>query len=201
MATDDESPTDDPASASDRGDGAADDAPADDAPPDDGEARKPATDAASDERVTGLKVADVVGKSQSQLEEELDPETVAQLAAWFGLPSFEQPTAAQPYNPYSAYDDPEARQRREEALASVAPAMIRYVERHLDAPTRIGLVRPEPKLRPPLPPSPVESEPPIALATTYEREIPSQLEEDLSNCVPQALLRDLHRTEFSPEPK
>jgi hypothetical protein len=120
--------------------------------------------------------------------EALDAATLAELHRWFGLPS----AMDLPPEP----EAPEAEQRRDAALAAVNPAFLGYLTR-----LELGLQRmmevPD-----------VASRPAEHLLTVAERfqmasrmgeprqvEIPFQLEDDLKECAPQALLRDLHRTE------
>lgn len=130
------------------------------------------------------------------LEEVVDAATRAELERWFGLPSFtelEEKAAAETERPEVAA----ARERREQATANVDPAMLERLRARAEAdliPVRaapkmhlrddvamIDLVR-------------VESMA-IAIAEPRERELPEELRDDLNDCTPQALLRDLHRSE------
>jgi hypothetical protein len=135
-----------------------------------------------------------------KVKDLIDAGTRADLERWFGLPSFEQlaeqeAKRAPPENPESAA----ALKRRDEALAAVDPVFLdahhRRVERSRD------LVKP-------LPPLELRVERELALfnlamverqreiAEPREVEIPTQLQDDLRMCAPQALLRDLHRPAF-----
>lgn len=135
-----------------------------------------------------------------------DPALVAQLAAWFDLPSFASlDDAARAAAVPAAEPDPHAeareqvKRRRAEATANVDPAMVLLLERHAIAAAR--LVRPVPPPRPwedparvlafdeaSVPPLPDPDEQP-------DVPIPPQLIKDLKTCTPQAFLRDLHRPE------
>src|SRR2546423_4836982 len=121
--------------------------------------------------------------------------TRAELEKWFGLPSFSE-LAEQGAPPPP--DDPEmiaVRERREQALAAVDPAL---VARILDRTE----VRAETLLQLELTLD-VRVDPDIALfdgslaeraatiAEPREVEISEELRDDLKECVPQALLRDL----------
>ncbi|MGN6104074.1 MAG: hypothetical protein ACTHU0_03150 [Kofleriaceae bacterium] len=135
------------------------------------------------------------------VKELIDSATLAELQRWFGLPSFQQvEEAAAPAAPAI---DPEilaVRERRAKALESVDPA---FVEKH-----RVQFEV--------LPASYLKFEATIELASEREIalldrgmvdrqhtiaeprevEISEQLRDDLRECAPQALLRDLHRPEI-----
>jgi len=134
-----------------------------------------------------------------KVKDLLDSKTRAELERWFGLPSFDQladegKTPAPPEDPGFA----EARKRRDTALAAVDPAMLEAHRRRVE-PRRpmatfealidvrvdpdIGLVDQDMGLR--------------QLAEPREFELPSDLSNDLRECTPQALLRDLHRAELT----
>ena len=127
--------------------------------------------------------------------------TRADLERWFGLPSFtelaEQGKAVEP-----AADDPEmvrVREQREKALAAVDPAFVASIVQRVET-------NPETLLELELTLD-VHVDPDIALfdqamadraatiADPREVEISEELRDDLRECVPQALLRDLHRPE------
>lgn len=137
-----------------------------------------------------------------KVKDLLDPATRAQLERWFSLPSFEQladrgVVPAEPPPP----EDPEAAaqlERRAAAIEAADPTLLAEIaaraERSGDA------IRPLPPLASP-------SDRPIALFDAamaelrtiaeprdYERAM--WIEDDLKDCTPQALLRDLHRPEL-----
>jgi hypothetical protein len=137
-----------------------------------------------------------------KVKDLLDAATQADLARWFGLPSFEQlaeqgGTPSPPSN-----EDPEfaeRRKRQNEALAAVDPAWLDAFDR------RITALRDVVK---PLPPLEMHIDPAIArfdhamleqrssIAEPREVERPSDLSDALAERTPQALLRDLHRPEL-----
>lgn len=118
------------------------------------------------------------------------------LERWFGLPSFTELAERPP-----RADDPEVAAvlaQREAAIAAVDPALsarIRArtedaVDRMLRFEATIDVIV-DPAL-PRFDPSMAQS----AIAEPREVEIPDALIDDLKECTPQALLRDLHRPEL-----
>ena len=134
-----------------------------------------------------------------RVKDLLDAATQAQLERWFGLPSFEQAAEAQPP---PAADDPEmvaARERREKALAAVDPALLDRIlfriERNPEtllgfAATIDVLIDPEMAFF-----DEKMADNVMTIAEPREVEISDELKDDLKECTPQALLRDLHRPE------
>lgn len=135
----------------------------------------------------------------SALEEMVDAATAAELAKWFGLPSFQQVDEGEVELPA---EDPEmvaVRERRARAIAAVDPALLEAHRRRIEAPE--GLIKFEAKLE-------VRVDPDLALfdadmaerrghlAEAREVERPEDLADALAECTPQALLRDLHRPEL-----
>jgi len=137
----------------------------------------------------------LAGGSRGAVE---DPQTIAQLEAWFGLPSFDQleeRAAAAPPEPSVAE---QIQRRRAEALAHIDPALfarldrqaqraahsrVRLFERPWDADRRLTIFD-----ETQVPPAFDEDE-------VNEVPIPHELRRDLQTCTPQAFLRDLHRPE------
>jgi hypothetical protein len=163
-----------------------------DDPPDDPNSRPPADEP---------RAVDVArAKSTADLEDKLDPATIAQLAAWFDLPSFaeleERRKAEEPQ--LDEFD-----QRRKELHERIAEAadggFLAKVERWRTA----G----DPLIRLP-PPMEIQIGGDIrcnvtdvtdgmgSIAEPREREMPYWMEDDLNETTPQAILRDLHRPEL-----
>jgi hypothetical protein len=133
---------------------------------------------------------------------DMDPATIAQLAAWFDLPSFaalEEGSVAPAAPPAPPSEAEQVKARRREVLAQIDPALVDRLERHRDRSDR---------LRKAHPPDRPWSEgrritvfddsavpPPFDPYDAPEVEIPGALRNDLKICTPQAFLRDLHRPE------
>lgn len=133
----------------------------------------------------------------------LDAATQADLARWFGLPSFTQVEEEAAKAPAPTADmDPEVAalvERRQKACAAVDPALLdaiytrhdvkpedvfvfdTTIETHVDE--KFGVV------------DDVLIERAGAIADPREVELPEALLDALKECTPQALLRDLHRVE------
>ena len=124
----------------------------------------------------------------------LDAATRAQLEQWFQLPSF---TELEDKGIEIADPDwQKARKKRAEALAAVDPAILEWHRRRnerddlLQFHERIALSV-DAKL------GAIDFDLLDArVAEPRERMLPPQLENDLQDCTPQALLRDLHRPEM-----
>jgi hypothetical protein len=142
-------------------------------------------------------------KTTADLDERLDPATVAQLAAWFGLPSVEQLQEEEEARAREAEENDPYRERNERqarVAADVDPAMINRLERWKRAGDAMKT-----ELGPPIEPIP---DPTIvrhdhAFADRLgvigdEREVnrPQWIDDALSTSTPQAILRDLHRPEL-----
>jgi hypothetical protein len=136
------------------------------------------------------------GKSMADV---VDLATQRELQKWFDLPSFEQVGAPPP-----AAEDPElveVRERRAKACAAVDPALLESIHMRTE-------VRPETLLHNTfhvtihVDPSIVQfdidaAERQLKHAEPREVEISEELKDDLRDCTPQALLRDLHRPDLS----
>jgi hypothetical protein len=140
-------------------------------------------------------------KADPKVKELIDAATRADLERWFGLPSFEQ-LAEQGVQPAPPPEDPEieaVRKRRAEAIAAVDPALLEAHRRRVEPPADLLTFQASLEVR---------VDPDIAvidlamiergysIAEPREVEIPEPLRDDLRDCTPQALLRDLHRPEF-----
>jgi hypothetical protein len=136
-------------------------------------------------------------------EEELDPQTRADLERWFGLPSYQE-LAERPTKPEEPVDPEMVAlvERRERALAAIDPALVEAHRRRVEP-------APEDELPRQLPPIHTYADPDMTMfdqaaveravatiADAREIEIPQTLIDDLHECTPQAILRDLHRPEF-----
>jgi hypothetical protein len=135
-----------------------------------------------------------------RVKDLLDEATQADLERWFGLPSFEQ-LAEQPPAP-APEDDAElvaARERRDQALAAVDRSLLDWIiERVEEKPET--LLELELTLDVNVDPSIARFDERMAdnvatFADPRELELPDELKDDLKECTPQALLRDLHRPE------
>lgn len=166
-----------------------------------------------------LRVKDLVGRSREELEEQLDPATMAELASWFLRPSMsEQRERAVPDDVQRGPDAAQldAFQRlaemlgetddidlavRERALAAIDPRMCQLLERHEQAADRVLPVRVEPRqvVDETLLPARVR-----ALLVADGEELPAlgeprtlqpspDVADFLKDNAPQAVLRDLNR--------
>lgn len=133
------------------------------------------------------------------LDEVVDEVTAAQLERWFGLPSFQQVEEGEVAPPA---EDPEmlaVRERRAKAIAAVDPEMLEAHRRRMESPW--SLIKFEATID-------VHVDPGVALFdyamaesridSTEPREVerPEDIEDQLRDNTPQALLRDLHRPEI-----
>jgi hypothetical protein len=133
-----------------------------------------------------------------KVKDLLDAATLADLQRWFGLPSFEQ-LAEQP-KPSPSDDDPELiaiRERHAKALAAVDPALLDQIMNRIDG---RPLVRFAATINVVVDPEIMRfdermAESVASVAEPREVEISDELKDDLKECTPQALLRDLHRSE------
>lgn len=141
-------------------------------------------------------MADNDDKTVKQL---LDAATRAELERWFGLPSFEQ--LADQGKVAQVPEDPEVVARRkqiDEALAAVDPRLVAAIEQR--AAMRPGVLQFTASVEVQVDPSIARIdldrvERMVSQVEPREVEIPQQLTDDLHDCTPQALLRDLHRPE------
>ncbi len=135
-----------------------------------------------------------------KVKDLIDAATAATLAKWFGLPSFTE-LADKGVAP-AEVEDPEmvaVREQREKAIAAVDPVLVEEHRRRTDRPDRLIQFKAVIDVR---------VDPDIALldlgmierqhliAEPREVAISQQLQDDLRDCTPQAILRDLHRPEL-----
>lgn len=137
-----------------------------------------------------------------KVKDLIDAATRADLERWFNLPSFEQ-LADQGVKPEPPPEDPAAaavRKKRAEAVAAVDPALLEAHRRRVEPPADLIKfkatidVRVDPDIAM-LDLAMIERQ--HAVAEPREVEIPQDVQDDLHDCTPQALLRDLHRAELT----
>jgi hypothetical protein len=146
------------------------------------------------------RVKDLIAAASSS--DELDAQTQADLARWFGLPSFQQVEEGEVAAPPASRDDPDVVARRAaqaRATAAVDPVLCDALHARGAAVERMLVFRPT-ELRI-LDPSISALDPVLvaraeASAEPREVDLPMGLRDDLAECTPQALLRDLHRPEI-----
>jgi hypothetical protein len=137
-----------------------------------------------------------------KVKDLLDPATRADLERWFTLPSFEQ-LADRGVVPEPPAQNPEVEallKARANALATIDPELLADHIRRMDLAAE--MVKP-------LPPLEIRADPSIArldlslvarrhtIAEPRDYERSSDIEDDLRDCTPQALLRDLHRPDLT----
>lgn len=135
------------------------------------------------------------------VKELIDSATRADLERWFGLPSYEA-LAEQGVHPEPPAEDPkfaERRKRQDTALAAVDPALVEAHRRRTDG--LADTIKPPPELAVRVDPGIVQLDTAMiaqrsAIAEPRDFVRPPDLEDDLRDCTPQALLRDLHRPEL-----
>lgn len=132
------------------------------------------------------------------VKELIDAATRAELEKWFGLPSFQQVDEQKAAEPEEDPDIVAVRERRQKAIEAVDPAMLEAHRRRTEPRDDLLTFKMELELR---------VNPDVAMldqwmidkqatiAEPREVEIPEQLVDDLKDCAPQAILRDLHRPE------
>jgi hypothetical protein len=130
----------------------------------------------------------------------IDPATQAELERWFGMPSAEQliDEGKQP-GPAEDAEMVEVVERRKRALDAVDDTLLDALRARTDG-------RPSPIVFKPTVELAIETEVAFfnhamldrvaSIADPREVEIPEALIDDLKECTPQALLRDLHRPEL-----
>lgn len=132
-----------------------------------------------------------------KVKDLIDAATRAELERWFGLPSFQEVEEARAEAPPEDPDIVAVRERRQKAIEAVDPAMLEAHRRRTDPPDDLIRFKPAIDIR-------VDPEVAlldhamidrVAIAEPREVEISEELRDDLKDCTPQALLRDLHRPE------
>jgi hypothetical protein len=134
------------------------------------------------------------------VKELIDEGTRADLERWFGLPSFQQLAEQQaPPKPAENPEWVELRKKRAEAIAAVDPDLLEAHRRRVERQRELKLfqLEIEPLVRTDIlriDEAAIDRRHTIAEERSYE--LPTDLEEALTERAPQALLRDLHRPEL-----
>jgi hypothetical protein len=127
----------------------------------------------------------------------LDAKTIAELERWFGLPSFQE--LAEKGEPPQDPELEAAREQRAKAIAAVDPEMLEAHRRRTERGD--SLIRFQAVIDVRIDPSMAlvdlsQIDRMLSIAEPREVEIPEPLRDDLNECTPQAILRDLHRPEM-----
>lgn len=135
-----------------------------------------------------------------KVKQLLDAATEADLARWFSLPSFDQ-LAEQPKHAQVVDEEMQAViDRRDKALAHVDPAFVAALhERNEKRPATLVKFEAKIDVRVDQDFGTLDEkmiERALSIAEPREVEISDELRDDMKDCTPQALLRDLHRAEF-----
>jgi hypothetical protein len=136
---------------------------------------------------------------EKTVKELIDAATRAELERWFGLPSFTQVAEEKAASPDEDPDVIAVRERRQKAIEAIDPAMLEAHRKRIEPPDWLVKERPtiELKIREDvtlLDHSMIDRG--SSIADPREVEISEELRDDLRDCTPQALLRDLHRPEL-----
>lgn len=133
------------------------------------------------------------------LKDVVDEVTAAELEKWFGLPSYQQVEEGEVK---IAEEDPDmvaVRERRQKAIAAVDPLLLDSIQRRAEGDK--DLLRFKATIKMIVDPSlalfdmaMIENK--LSIAEPRERERPEDIEDQLKDATPQALLRDLHRPEL-----
>jgi hypothetical protein len=150
-------------------------------------------------RLAELRAVDAVIRP-AEVEATLRPDEIAQLEAWFGRPSMTELVEKGEVRldmwgrPIDVEAERKRTEARERATEAVDPRMVEYIERHVPAGDR--LLQFHASLEVHIDPAPFEK-PLITLnrPDIAEFERPEDLADAMREATPQALLRDLHRSE------
>jgi hypothetical protein len=134
-----------------------------------------------------------------KVKDLIDAATRAELERWFGLPSFTEVEEGTKTVPDEDPDVAAVRERRQKAIDAVDPAMLEAHRRRTDAPEDLIKFKPVIEIRVDtnfgmLDHSMIDKG--ASIAEPREVEISEELRDDLKECTPQAILRDLHRPEL-----
>lgn len=145
------------------------------------------------------KVKELLERDQGRsLEQIVDEKTAAELQRWFGLPSFEQLADEGKAPVVTSPADAADQARRAETLAAVGDWMLQALDYRHHHVWDLIIFKPLINVRID-PTMPMFDDAGLARlhANTEVREVqrPHDIEEELKDQTPQALLRDLHRSE------
>lgn len=135
-----------------------------------------------------------------RVKDVLGTTSAADLERWFGLPSY---TALEEAGKTAQLpdDDPykEARERRDRALAAVEPWFINAIHARHESQWSLLTFEQTIELKVKTEMGLFDASMATSRATAEPREVerPDAIEDDLNECTPQALLRDLHRVDRS----
>jgi hypothetical protein len=156
---------------------------------------------ATDDEKPDPKVKELLERDQGKpLREIVDEVTAAELERWFGLPTYQQVDEGEVKLEHEDPDMVAVRERRAKAIEAVDPAMVEAHRRRTDGPlddllkfkaTITLRVNPDVSL---IDLAMIENR--LQSSEPRERERPEDIEEQLEDNAPQALLRDLHRPEL-----
>ncbi len=135
-------------------------------------------------------------RAKDVLAGELDMQTQADLRRWFGLPSFDQVAEQGGTTTEQDLELMLRQERVQKAIEAVDPAML---EAHRKRTEPADLLKFKATIELIIDPSIAKLDTTMidaAVAERRMRERPEELEDDLKDCTPQALLRDLHRPEI-----
>jgi hypothetical protein len=162
---------------------------------------KPGAPEATPASVDEPRARDIASsKSTADLEDRLDPETIAQLAGWFGLPSFEQLEEQEAERVRAAAEADvwaERRQLHARIEGDADPRVLALLDRWRDAGHGLLAVPPPPELHVALDLVRVDqlADHMGSIAEPRENERPEWIEDVVAVQTAQAILRDLHRPE------
>jgi hypothetical protein len=135
-------------------------------------------------------------RAKDVLAGELDAQTQADLQRWFGLPSFEQVAEQGGTTGEQDIELMLRQERQQKAIDAVDPAMLEAHRKRTEPAD--DLLKFKATIDLVIDPSIARLDMTMidaAVAEPRQRERPEEIEDDLKDCTPQALLRDLHRPE------
>ena len=136
-------------------------------------------------------------RAKDVLASELDAQTQADLQRWFGLPSFDKVAEQGGTTEEQDIELMLRQERQQKAIDAVDPALLEAHRRRTEPADNLLPFKATIELV--IDPSIAKLDTTMiaaAVAEPRQRERPEELEDDLKDCTPQALLRDLHRPEI-----
>jgi hypothetical protein len=146
-----------------------------------------------DDRKSDPTVKQLLERGNKPLEEVVDAETAAELARWFGLPSFVQVAEEQAKHEEPPPPDPMTEERAR-VLDAISPSLFAAVQSRNTPPEIKFVATLEPFVVTIATVATSDVGRRILAADATEREV-YDFHDELRECTPQALLRDLHRSE------